>query len=34
MHLVQGDDATVMLFRDIGEAREWLDAMTGRRAPE
>src|SRR4029453_12091371 len=30
-HLVQGDDATVMLFKDIGEAREWLAAMTARR---
>lgn len=29
-HLVQGDDATVMLFRKMSEAREWLDTMTGR----
>ena len=31
-HLVQGDDATVMLFRNVDEAREWLDAMTAGRA--
>ena len=31
-HLVQGDDATVMLFRSVGEAREWLEAMTAGRA--
>ena len=31
-HLVQGDDATVMLFRDIAEAREWLTMMTDRKA--
>lgn len=29
-HLVQGDDAIVMLFRTVGEAREWIDAMTER----
>lgn len=29
---VQDRDATVMLFRDVAEAREWLDAMTTRRA--
>ena len=23
-HLVQGEDATVMLFRDVSEARDWL----------
>ena len=26
-HLVQGDDATVMLFREFDEAREWLEMM-------
>ena len=31
-HLVQGDDATVMLFRSVDEAREWLSAMTAGRA--
>ena len=31
-HLVQGDDATVMLFRDVKEARAWLGAMTADRA--
>lgn len=31
-HLVQGDDATVMLFRNVGEARDWLAAMTAGRA--
>lgn len=30
--LVQGRDATVMLFQDDDEAREWLEAMTLRRA--
>jgi len=30
--LVQDQDATVMLFAEIAEAREWLDAMTMRRA--
>jgi len=30
-HIVQGDDATVMLFREIGEAREWLEMMAERR---
>ena len=31
-HLVQGEDATVMLFRDVSEARDWLAAMTAGRA--
>ena len=31
-HIVQGDDATVMLFRDAAEAREWLEAMSERQA--
>ena len=30
--LVQDRDATVMLFPDVDEAREWLEAMTLRRA--
>jgi hypothetical protein len=29
---VQDLDATVMLFREVSEAREWLEAMTTRRA--
>ena len=28
--LVQEDDATVMLFTDVDEAEDWLDAMTNR----
>jgi hypothetical protein len=30
-HIVQGDDATVMLFREKDEAREWLEMMAERR---
>ena len=30
-HLVQGDEATVMLFREMSEAREWLEMMAERR---
>ena len=26
-HVVQGDDATVMLFREMSDAREWLELM-------
>ena len=33
-HLVQGDDATVMLFRSVAEARDWLAMMTARRAQQ
>ena len=29
-HLVQNDDATVMLFREIAEARDWLEMMSAR----
>jgi hypothetical protein len=35
-HLVRGDDATVMLFREMDEARDWLEMMSerGRRRHE
>ena len=29
-HVVQGDNATVMLFREMNEAREWLGMMAER----
>ena len=30
--VVQEHDVTAMLFREVSEAREWLEAMTTRRA--